>query len=127
APSALKSNQYLSAFKRSIAPQVFTISDRVAQNLLGNAYDAAKSNQALVQTVQARVQLDVQKETIRGQSSDVIGVLPGTDLKDEYLFVTAHYDHLGKRGDSVIYYGADDDGSGTVSVIEIARAFARAK
>jgi len=36
-------------------------------------------------------------------------------------------DHLGKRNDSVIYYGADDDGSGTVGVLEIAKAFAKAK
>lgn len=39
--------------------------------------------------------------------------------------ITGHYDHLGKRGD-VIYYGADDDGSGTVSVMQIAEAFAAA-
>ena len=43
-----------------------------------------------------------------------------------YVFVTGHYDHLGKR-DTVIYYGADDDGSGTVSVLEIAEAFVKAK
>jgi Zn-dependent M28 family amino/carboxypeptidase len=55
-----------------------------------------------------------------------MGVLEGSDLKDEYVFVTAHYDHLGKR-DTVIYYGADDDGSGTVSVLEIAEAFVKAK
>jgi Zn-dependent M28 family amino/carboxypeptidase len=60
------------------------------------------------------------------QSSNVLGVLPGTDKKDEYVFITAHYDHLGKK-DSVIYYGADDDGSGTTSVLEIAEAFAEAK
>jgi Zn-dependent M28 family amino/carboxypeptidase len=41
--------------------------------------------------------------------------------------MTAHYDHLGMRGDSVIYYGADDDGSGTVSVLEFAEAFTKAK
>jgi Zn-dependent M28 family amino/carboxypeptidase len=71
--------------------------------------------------------LDVQKTTIKLESSNVIGVLPGTDKADEYLFITAHYDHEGKRGDSVIYYGADDDGSGTVGVIELAEAFAKAK
>src|SRR4051812_14018515 len=60
------------------------------------------------------------------QSSDVIGVLPGTDKKDEYVFITGHYDHLGKK-DSVIYYGADDDGSGTTSVLVIAQTFAKAK
>jgi Zn-dependent M28 family amino/carboxypeptidase len=40
--------------------------------------------------------------------------------------ISAHYDHLGKK-DSVIYFGADDDGSGTVSILEIAKAFAKAK
>lgn len=53
-------------------------------------------------------------------------LLPGTDLKDEYVVITAHMDHLGKR-DTVIYYGADDDGSGTCAVMEIAEAFSKAK
>ncbi|HZG24073.1 MAG TPA: M28 family peptidase, partial [Chitinophagaceae bacterium] len=61
-----------------------------------------------------------------GNSSKVIAVLEGSDKKDEYVFLTAHYDHLGKRNNT-IYYGADDDGSGTVSVMEMAEAFARAK
>jgi hypothetical protein len=61
---------------------------------------------------------------------NVIGVLPGSDpaLKDTYVLVTAHYDHIGIRhggtGD-VINNGANDDGSGTVSVVEIASALAR--
>jgi Zn-dependent M28 family amino/carboxypeptidase len=70
--------------------------------------------------------LNFEKAVLKLQSSDVLGVLEGTDLKDEYVFVTGHYDHLGKR-DTVIYYGADDDGSGTISVLEIAKAFAKAK
>lgn len=57
---------------------------------------------------------------------NVIGVLPGTDpkLKDTYVLVTAHYDHLGIRGngEDTIYNGANDDGSGTASVVEIANA-----
>jgi Zn-dependent M28 family amino/carboxypeptidase len=43
------------------------------------------------------------------------------------FLLLGHYDHLGKRGDSVIYYGADDDGSGTTGVLNIATAFAEAK
>jgi Zn-dependent M28 family amino/carboxypeptidase len=63
---------------------------------------------------------------------NVIGVLPGADpaLKDTYVLLTAHYDHLGMKaggdGDR-IYNGANDDGSGTVSVIEIANALAGMK
>jgi Zn-dependent M28 family amino/carboxypeptidase len=59
-------------------------------------------------------------------ASNVIGVLEGSDKKDEYIFLTAHYDHLGKQ-DGKIYYGADDDGSGTCAVIEMAHAFVEAK
>lgn len=70
--------------------------------------------------------LNFKKSTVEVLASNVLGFIEGTDKKDEYVFLTAHYDHLGKRGD-VIYYGADDDGSGTVSVIEIAEAFAKAK
>jgi Zn-dependent M28 family amino/carboxypeptidase len=57
----------------------------------------------------------------------VLGIIEGTDKKDEYVVITAHYDHVGKRNDSTIFYGADDDGSGTVSVLELAEAFAKAK
>ena len=56
---------------------------------------------------------------------NVIGVLPGSDpvLRNQYVILSAHYDHLGVRG-SQIYNGANDNGSGTVSVIEIASALA---
>jgi len=63
---------------------------------------------------------------------NVIGILRGSDpvLKDTYVLVTAHYDHIGVRremsGDN-IFNGANDDGSGTVSVIEIASALASLK
>ncbi len=63
---------------------------------------------------------------------NVIGILRGSDpaLKDTYVVVSAHYDHLGMKpsgeGDR-IYNGANDDGSGTVSVIEIANALATMK
>jgi hypothetical protein len=59
---------------------------------------------------------------------NVAGVLRGSDpqLKDTYVMLTAHYDHLGTRstGDDKIFNGANDDGSGTVSVVEIAGAIA---
>lgn len=126
-PASRKGPQMVNMFRRSIAPQQFTISENLAKAIIGNEYDNAKATTSMIKTFSADVLLDVKKTTLTAQSSNVIAVLPGTDLKDEYLFVTAHYDHLGKRGDSVIYYGADDDGSGTVAVLEIAEAFAKAK
>ena len=122
-----KGNQMMNVFRRSISPQQVTISENVARAITGNDYDNAKTNTSTLKTYPANILLGVNKIILKSQSSNVIAILPGSDLKDEYLFITAHYDHLGKRGDSVIYYGADDDGSGTVSVLEIADAFARAK
>jgi Zn-dependent M28 family amino/carboxypeptidase len=63
---------------------------------------------------------------------NVIGLLRGSDpvLKETYVIVTAHYDHIGTKpnceGDC-IYNGANDNGSGTVSIIEMASALARLK
>lgn len=122
-----KGNQSISGFRRAISPQQFTISENVARAIFGSDYDNAKANNMLIKTYTANVLMDVKKTTLTQNSSNVIALLPGSDLKDEYLVITAHYDHLGKRGDSIIYYGADDDGSGTVSVIELAEAFTKAK
>lgn len=66
-------------------------------------------------------------DTKTAKVRNVIGVLRGADpkLKDTYIIVSAHYDHLGMKkegeGDR-IYNGANDDGSGTVGVIELANA-----
>ena len=64
------------------------------------------------------------KKKIKGEN--VLGYIEGDDLKDELIIVTAHYDHLGKH-DSLVFNGADDDGSGTVAALEIAEAFMLAK
>lgn len=57
---------------------------------------------------------------------NVAGLLRGSDaaLRDQYVLVTAHEDHLGRNPAGEIFPGANDDGSGTVSVIEIAQALA---
>lgn len=58
-------------------------------------------------------------------SRNVLGFIEGSDpeLKDEVVVIGAHLDHLGKRGD-YIFNGADDNGSGSVGVLAMARAFA---
>lgn len=59
-------------------------------------------------------------------TENVVGWIEGTDKKDEYIIITAHYDHEGIINNE-IYYGADDNASGTSSVLEIAKAFMEAK
>jgi hypothetical protein len=67
------------------------------------------------------VELAMKKEA----SQNVIGILEGTDpkLKDEYVALSAHYDHLKTGPNGEVYHGADDDGSGTAAVLTLARAF----
>jgi len=83
------------------------------------------------------LQLDVRGRMQHASAPNTIGILEGSDaaLKQEYVLVTAHMDHIGTpsagegctpRGADSICNGADDDGSGTVAVIELAQAFASA-
>ena len=121
-----KGNMYQRAFKNLVRPNTFYISEKIARAIMGDDYAAINTAKLQAKTYHTNIMMDFDKATAQLRSSDVLGYLEGTDLKDELLVISAHYDHLGKR-DSVIYYGADDDGSGTVSVLEIAQAFSRAK
>lgn len=59
-------------------------------------------------------------------SENIWAYIEGSDKPEEVLVISAHYDHVGMK-DGEIYNGADDDGSGTVAILQIAQAFAKAK
>jgi Zn-dependent M28 family amino/carboxypeptidase len=61
-----------------------------------------------------------------GDSENVLAFIEGSEKPEEVLVISAHYDHVGMKNGEV-YNGADDNGSGTSSVLEIAEAFAIAK
>jgi Peptidase family M28/PA domain len=121
-----RGGMYINGFKKSLTPQQFFIGEKIAKEIMGDEYDKAMNESLAAKVYGVDIMLQFDKKSIVLQSSNVLGVIEGSDKKDEYVFITAHYDHLGKR-DTVIYYGADDDGSGTVSVLELAEAFAKAK
>ncbi|WP_397447394.1 M28 family peptidase [Polaribacter sp. R77954] len=58
-------------------------------------------------------------------SANIIGVLEGKSKKDEYVIISAHYDHLGNegKGEDKIYNGANDDASGVTGVLALAEYF----
>ncbi|MEW4924550.1 M28 family metallopeptidase [Algibacter sp. 2305UL17-15] len=56
-------------------------------------------------------------------SENVIAYIKGSEKPEEVLIISAHLDHIGISGDGQINNGADDDGSGTVAILEIAEAF----
>lgn len=59
-------------------------------------------------------------------SENILAFIEGTEKPEEIIVISAHYDHVGTNN-GVVYNGADDDGSGTVAVMEIAEAFQQAK
>jgi len=75
----------------------------------------------------AEARVDVPVAASPATTTNAIGYLPGTDPKAGVILLTAHLDHLGVRPDGVVMPGANDDASGTVAVIELARAFAAMK
>jgi len=90
-----------------------------------NLYDTLKSGEA---TADLTFRLGPPRQQTVGLKN-VIGIIPGSDpvLKDTFVIVSAHYDHVGigqgVDGDR-IYNGANDDASGTVSMVELATALA---
>ncbi|WP_158825554.1 M28 family peptidase [Mucilaginibacter lacusdianchii] len=117
-----------------------TISPATANDLVkasGKTYDDLKAaaTQATVaaQTFKADVSADYETVVNDAKAVDIVAYMPGSDpkLKDEVVVFSAHYDHIGMLPEGTpgdrINNGADDDGSGTTGILEIARAFSAAK
>ncbi len=109
------------------------LSHAFAKTIIGNNFDTlikivkaggTISNEWLKES-KNKVAYKFEKFRTTINASNVVGIIEGTDKKDEYVFLTGHYDHLGMHNGK-IYYGADDDGSGTCAVIVMAEAFAKA-
>lgn len=111
------------------------ISPDVAREIIGNKADAVKKvrermskGKSTPLSIPCQVTIDMDKFFKQLIGYNVLGFIEGSDpvLKNELVIVSAHYDHLGKRGEYV-YRGADDNGSGTSSVLSIAKAMLDAK
>lgn len=124
-PDPLSNMQY-DAFPGRQNINYFNISPALAAEITGENAGLITENKLGSKAYSTKIWLEYDEEKQKLQSTNVLGLLEGTDKKDEYLVITGHYDHLGKRGET-IYYGADDDGSGTVGVLELAEAFVKAK
>jgi Zn-dependent M28 family amino/carboxypeptidase len=108
----------------SLGAEILNTSDKKLEEALNQSEAGSYKNLLKLQSQEIifYVQQDMQKIS----TENVLGFIEGSDKKDEYVIITAHYDHIGIN-DGEVYNGADDDGSGTVAVMEIAQAFAQAK
>ena len=104
--------------------------EKQAAGLLFNRATANDPVEAFALKPEKRFSLTIGLKSEPASTQNVVAVLEGGNpaLKNEYVAISAHYDHVGVgmpvNGDA-IYNGADDDGSGTVAVLAMAEAFAR--
>jgi hypothetical protein len=112
---------------------VFYLSAQAAGKIFNTTFDKLKKAMAdkkLDKIKPSTVSYSIVQTNKDLKSENILGFLEGSDKKDEVLVITAHYDHIGisTRGEGdKINNGADDDGSGTVAVLAIAKAFVQAK
>lgn len=115
---------------------VIQISTNIAKDIIGKSFKKLVRKRDKINTkgnsenliLNSSLEAKMEKNIRVLEGSNILAFIEGEDeiLKDELVVVTAHYDHLGKKGDDV-YNGADDNGSGTVTVMELARVFAKMK
>tara|TARA_R110002050_G_scaffold25604_11_gene68238 strand:- start:3055 stop:4617 length:1563 start_codon:yes stop_codon:yes gene_type:complete len=99
----------------------FFIDALVANALLPNIESENTSK-----NVPAKLVLNIDSDSQDVESENVVAVIKGTEKPDEYVIISAHLDHVGVNKEGEIFNGADDDGSGTVGLLEIAEAFKKA-
>ncbi len=75
---------------------------------------------------EARLTIQIESNNRQIDSENVVALIEGSEKPDEYVIISSHLDHIGVTADGQINNGADDDGSGTVALLEIAEAFKNA-
>ncbi len=74
-------------------------------------------------TLDVSFAFNLETANVQIASENVAAILKGSEKPDEYVVISSHLDHIGVTKDGEINNGADDDGSGTVALLEIAEAF----
>lgn len=93
---------------------------------LAQAINPTITDDATAKNIAVNAKLTIADEVKEINSENVAAIIKGDEKPEEYIIISAHLDHEGVK-DGKIYNGADDDGSGTVALLEIAEAFKKAK
>ncbi|MBB3700109.1 M28 family peptidase [Flammeovirga yaeyamensis] len=102
---------------------IFSLLGKEKQALIEKYDNLSKKERKQLST---SVTIELEYENLEYNNENVLGYIEGTDLKDEFIVVTAHYDHLGTK-EGVVFNGANDNASGTSAIMEMAEAFKKAK
>jgi len=95
--------------------------EKTASSLFPDIFDSSEP-----QTINTDLKLDLTTDNNPISSENVVAFIKGSTNPNEYVVISAHLDHIGITDKGEINNGADDDGSGTVALLEIAEAFKKA-
>ena len=114
------SNRLSLPAKKDADPEIyhFLISEK-----MGEAFVSDINKSTKVATIATKFEMNFTASSKSKPSENVAAIIKGSEKPDEYIIISSHLDHVGMNADGVVYNGADDDGSGTVSLLEIAEAF----
>ncbi|WP_300025284.1 M28 family peptidase [uncultured Maribacter sp.] len=93
---------------------------------LAKSLHASIESDSESKVVSKKIDLSFESSNDVIKSENVVAMIKGSEKPNEYLVISSHLDHIGITGDGEINNGADDDGSGTVALLEIAEAFKKA-
>jgi len=93
---------------------------------LATALYPSIGNDSTSKVLSTNMTVNIKNNSINVDSENVVAYIKGSEKPDEIIVISAHLDHEGIK-DGEIYNGADDDGSGTVAILEIAEAFKKAQ
>ncbi|TRX24206.1 M28 family peptidase [Flavobacterium franklandianum] len=126
----LKTHLYIVASDEMEGRETGSLGQKKAGNYLINQYKIdqipfPKGATDYYQRIPAAF-LNASKNENLPDSENIWAYIEGSEKPNEVIVISAHYDHVGVKN-GVVYNGADDDGSGTVALLEIAQAFQIAK
>jgi len=110
-------NMEIKALSKETTPS-FYLNTEFANNILSGIETDMKAR--VLNTPVSFAVKSANKEVL---SENVVALLKGSEFPEEYIVISSHLDHVGVNSDGEIHNGADDDGSGTVALLEIAEAF----
>ena len=121
----LKEHLYVYASDYFQGRETGTIGQKRAVDFLQNFYKtsgipAANGTQDYLQPMELTIKGD------KVQTENVAALIKGSDYPDQYIVISSHLDHVGVNEKGEIHNGADDNGSGTIALLEIAEAFKQA-
>lgn len=118
------SNEHMLSDTNKGEKRMSLASDKINENTQVLLF-SDKNKDYLLQKNRKFMNFSYEKNYNEFSANNIAALIKGSEFPDEYIVITAHLDHVGIQN-GIVYNGADDDGSGSVGILEIAEAFSLA-